>query len=203
MGTKAAGAIEHLDASDSTVWKATVGVVRCFPYGFRFVGGTTDDVALDCSYLQAARLEPEVTMSVAQQQNHGSVARWAVGGVFLEAFASRDYGRMNAILDPAVRLQAMLPEGPTVWEGAAEVTGTFRSWFGETEEFELIDAAVGEVIGRLHVSWRVRVRATPPSCDGWRVIEQHAYIDAGETIESIDLLSSGFRDDWGSNRLGS
>jgi hypothetical protein len=140
-------------------------------------------------------------MSVAQQQNLGPVARWAVGGVFLEAFASRDYPRMHAILDPAVRLRAMQPGGPKQWEGAAEVTGAFRSWFGKAGEFELIDAAVGEVIGRLHLSWRVRVRSTDG--DGWRVIEQHAYFDAGDTIESIDLLSSGFRDEGASDRLGS
>jgi hypothetical protein len=143
-------------------------------------------------------------MSVAQQQNHGSVARWAVGGVFLEAFANRDYQRMATILDPAVRLRAMLPVGPMARIGAAEVAGTFRSWFGETEEFELVDAAVGEVVGRLHLSWRVRVRAEPLDVGiGWRVIEQHAYIDAGDAIESIDLLSSGFREEWGSDRLGS
>jgi len=143
-------------------------------------------------------------MSVAQQQHSESVARWAVGGVFLEAFANRDYPRMATILGPAVRLRALLPEGPMAWEGAAEVVGTFRSWFGETEEFELVDAAVGEVVGRLHLSWRVRVRAeTPVVGVGWQVIEQHAYIDAGDTIASIDLLSSGFRVEGGSERRGS
>ena len=122
------------------------------------------------------------------------VARWSVGGVFLEAFASRDYQQMAATLSPEVRLRAMLPPGPMDWEGPVAVAGVFGSWFGSAADFELIDAAVGEVGGRLHLSWRVRVRPAPFGIgDGWHVIEQQAYADAGEAITSLDLLCSGFR----------
>lgn len=122
------------------------------------------------------------------------VARWSVGGVFLEAFATRDYQQMAATLSPEVRLRAMLPPGPMDWEGPATVAEVFGSWFGSAADFELIDAAVGEVGGRLHLSWRVRVRPAPFGIgDGWHVIEQQAYADAGEAITSLDLLSSGFR----------
>lgn len=122
------------------------------------------------------------------------VARWSVGGVFLEAFAKRDYQQMAATLSPEVRLRAMLPPGPMDWEGPATVAEVFGSWFGSAADFELIDAAVGEVGGRLHLSWRVRVRPAPFGIgDGWHVIEQQAYADAGEAITSLDLLCSGFR----------
>lgn len=122
------------------------------------------------------------------------VARWSVGGVFLEAFANRDYQQMAATLSPEVRLRAMLPPGPMDWEGPATVAEVFGSWFGSAADFELIDAAVGEVGGRLHLSWRVRVRPAPFGIgDGWHVIEQQAYADAGEAIASLDLLCSGFR----------
>jgi hypothetical protein len=122
------------------------------------------------------------------------VARWSVGGVFLEAFANRDYQQMAATLSPEVQLRAMLPPGPMDWEGPATVAEVFGSWFGSATDFELIDAAVGEVGGRLHLSWRVRVRPAPFGIgDGWHVIEQQAYADAGETITSLDLLCSGFR----------
>jgi hypothetical protein len=78
-------------------------------------------------------------------------------------------------------------------EGADEVAGAFSSWFGQAEDFELIDATVGEVGGRLHLSWRLRLRPAPFEIgDGWHVIEQQAYADAGDTIESLDLLCSGF-----------
>ena len=122
------------------------------------------------------------------------VARWSVGGVFLEAFAKRDYQQMAAALSPEVRLRAMLPPGPMDWEGPATVAEVFGSWFGSAADFELVDAAVGEVGGRLHLSWRVRVRPAPFGIgDGWHVIEQQAYADAGEAITSLDLLCSGFR----------
>ena len=97
-------------------------------------------------------------------------------------------------LSPEVRLRAMLPPGPMDWEGPATVAEVFGSWFGSAADFELIDAAVGEVGGRLHLSWRVRVRPAPFGIgDGWHVIEQQAYADAGEAITSLDLLCSGFR----------
>lgn len=122
------------------------------------------------------------------------VARWSVGGVFLEAFATRDYQQMAATLSPHVRLRAMLPPGPMDWEGPVTVAEVFGSWFGGAADFELIDAAIGEVGGRLHLSWRVRVRPAPFGIgDGWHVIEQQAYVDAGESITSLDLLCSGFR----------
>jgi len=123
-----------------------------------------------------------------------TVARWSVGGVFLEALANRDYHQMAATLAPSVQFRAMLPPGPMDWQGADAVSGVFSSWFGEAEDFELVDATVGEVGGRLHLAWRLRIRPAPFGIgDGWHVIEQQAYADAGDTIESLDLLCSGFQ----------
>lgn len=132
-------------------------------------------------------------MSIAQDRSAASTARWSVGGVFLEALANRDYGRMASTLGSGARFRAMLPPGPMDWEGAEEIAGVFSSWFGEAEDFELVDATVGEVGGRLHLSWRLRLRPAPFGIgEGWHVIEQQAYADAGDTIESLDLLCSGF-----------
>lgn len=122
------------------------------------------------------------------------VARWALGGAFLEALASRDYPRLAANLSDHARLRAMLPPGPTDYEGADSVAGAFRSWFGEAEDFELVDASVADVAGRLHLSWRLRVRPAPFGIgEGWHVIEQHVYADGSERIDSLTLLCSGFR----------
>jgi hypothetical protein len=126
-------------------------------------------------------------------QDPQTVARWSVGGVFLEALANRNFAALAATLAPDVRFRAMLPPGPMDWEGANTVSGVFGSWFGDAQEFELVDATVGEVGGRLHLSWRLRVRPAPFDIgDGWHVIEQQAYANAGDTIESLDLLCSGF-----------
>jgi len=123
-------------------------------------------------------------------------ARWSVGGAFLEALAARDHQQMAATLSADIRFRAMLPPGPMDWNGADEVAGVFTSWFGDAEDFELIDATVGEVGGRLHLSWRLRVRPAPFGIgDGWHVIEQQVYADAADTIDTLDLLCSGFRPD--------
>ena len=86
-----------------------------------------------------------------------TVARWSVGGVFLEALANRDFDRLAATLAPTVRFRAMLPRGPVDWEGAQAVSDAFGSWFGGADDFEVLDATVGEVGGRLHLSWRLRL----------------------------------------------
>ena len=131
----------------------------------------------------------------ATQDRH-TVARWGAGGLFLEALANRDFQRMASTLAPLVRFRAMLPRGPQDWSGSETVTGVFSSWFGDADEFELIDATVGEVGGRLHLSWRLRVRPAPFGIgDGWHVIEQQVYADASDRIDAIDLLCSGFRAD--------
>lgn len=122
------------------------------------------------------------------------VARWSIGGVFLEALASRDYQLMATTLAPLVRFRAMLPPGPIDREGPAATTEVFRSWFGRAEDFEVLDATVGEVGGHLHLSWRLRVRPAPFGIGaGWHVVEQHAYADTHDTIETLHLLCSGFQ----------
>ena len=121
------------------------------------------------------------------------VARWSVGGVFLEALANRNFEQLAATLAPEVRFRAMLPPGPMDWEGSGAVRDVFGSWFGCAEDFELVDATVGEVGGRLHLSWRLRLRPAPFGIGGgWHVIEQQVYADAGDSITSFDLLCSGF-----------
>ena len=135
-------------------------------------------------------------MSVTHDGSDAATARWSVGGAFLEALANRDYQRMADTLGPNVRFRAMLPPGPMNWDGSDEVANVFGSWFGDAVDFEVVDATVGEVGGRLHLSWRLRLRPAPFGIgEGWHVIEQQAYADAAETIDSLDLLCSGFRPD--------
>ena len=135
-------------------------------------------------------------MAITDDAHSQPAARWSVGGVFLEALTNRDYPRLASTLSADVRFRAMLPPGPVEWQGAAAVADAFSSWFGTAEDFELVDATVGEIGGRLHLSWRLRLRPAPFGIgDGWHVIEQQAYADASDTIEAVDLLCSGFHAD--------
>lgn len=124
-----------------------------------------------------------------------STTRWSVGGLLLEALAARDFDRMSDCFEPAATMRALLPPGPVEYQGATQIVESLRSWFGGAEDFEVLDGTVGEVGGRLHVAWRLRLRPTPWGDDAWHVIEQQAYLHAGERIGAIDLLCSGFQPD--------
>ncbi|MDP3712384.1 MAG: nuclear transport factor 2 family protein [Mycobacteriales bacterium] len=120
---------------------------------------------------------------------------WSVGGLFLEALAVRDFDRMADCFTPEATMRALIPPGLTECEGAAQIVDNIRCWFGAAEAFEVLDGTVGEVGGRVHVSWRLRLHPTPWGDDSWHVIEQQAYLRAGDRIEAIDLLCSGFQPD--------
>ena len=120
---------------------------------------------------------------------------WSVGGLLLEALAARDFTRMSDCFEPAASMRALLPPGLVKCQGATQIVENVRSWFGDAEEFEVLDGTIGEVGGRLHVAWRLRLRPKPWGDDAWHVIEQQAYLQAGEHIDAIDLLCSGFQPD--------
>jgi hypothetical protein len=133
-------------------------------------------------------------MSVVDEKDTAAAVGWSAGTGFLEGLANRDYGKVAASLAPNVRFRALLPPGAQEMTGPQAVADALRSWFGQAEQFELVDASMGEVAGRLHLSWRIRVRPAPFGIgDGWHVIEQQAYADAAESISTLDLLCSGFR----------
>src|SRR5258707_1220888 len=93
---------------------------------------------------------------------HGAatgVPQSAVAGSFLEGLAAQDFARIGGALPADARLRALLPSGPREWAGAEAIADRFARWFGGTEDFELVEAAVGEVGGRLHLHWRLRLRA--------------------------------------------
>ena len=73
----------------------------------------------------------------------------------------------------------------------------FTGWFDDFNEFELVDAAVGEVGPRLHLRWRLRVRAARMA-GRWLVVEQQVYADAdadgqiyGLSLAVLGLLPGG------------
>jgi hypothetical protein len=119
-------------------------------------------------------------------------------GSFLEGLAAQDFARLGGTLTAGVRLRALLPGGLWEWTGAEAIAGRFARWFGDTEDFELLEATVGEVGGRLHLHWRLRLRAERLGA-GWFTVEQQAYADTDESgrIARLDLLCTGYRPEGG------
>ncbi len=130
------------------------------------------------------------------------VPLFSVAGAFLEGLAAQDFPRMAETLDDDAHLRALVPVGLKEWHGPDEIIATFRRWFGDVEEFELVDALIGEVADRLHMRWRIRVRAQRHG-EGWFVVEQQVYADAGADgrIARLSLLCTGFRAETSSRAL--
>lgn len=123
-----------------------------------------------------------------------AVPEFALAGSFLEGLAAQDFTRLGGALAAEARLRALLPPGLHEWTGAEVIAGQFAVWFGDTEDFELLEATVGEVGGRLHLHWRLRLRAQRLGT-GWFTVEQQAYADTdnGGRIARLDLLCTGYR----------
>jgi hypothetical protein len=120
------------------------------------------------------------------------VPQFARAGSFLEGLAAQDFARLGGALAPGTRLRALLPLGLREWTGAEVIAGRFTGWFGDTGDFDLVEATVGEVGGRLHLQGRLRAERLG---GGWFTVEQQAYADTGEggRIARLDLLCTGYR----------
>ena len=124
------------------------------------------------------------------------VPQFALAGTFLEGLAAQDFGQLGGALAGDACLRALLPVGLREWAGAEAIAGRFAGWFGDTEDFELVEATVGEVGGRLHLRWRLRLRAERLGA-GWFTVEQQVYADTDDSgrIARLDLLCTGYRHD--------
>src|ERR1700728_4947607 len=114
--------------------------------------------------------------------DHGAaslVPQFARAGSFLEGLSAQDFAQLGGALAAAARLRALLPVGLREWTGAEEIAGRFAGWFGDTQDFDLVEATVGEVGGRLHLHWRVRLRAERLGA-GWVLFEQQGYAHTHE-----------------------
>jgi hypothetical protein len=127
-----------------------------------------------------------------------AVPQFALAGAFLEGLAAQDFAQLGGALAADACLRALLPAGLREWAGAEAIAGRFAGWFGATGDFELVEATVGEVGGRLHLHWRVRLRAERLGA-GWFTVEQQVYADTDGSgrIARLDLLCTGYRREGG------
>ena len=138
--------------------------------------------------------EPSAIADRKEQAINPEGPLFALAGSFLEGLAAQDFGRIGKALTADVKLRALLPGGLREWTGAEMIVAAFATWFGDTKDFELLKATVGEVGGRLHLHWRLRLQAERLG-PGWFTVEQQAYADAGADgrIGRLDLLCTGYR----------
>jgi hypothetical protein len=118
---------------------------------------------------------------------------FVAAGALLEALVTRDFERLAGTLTTDASLAALLPRGFDEWQGAAAIRSAFFGWFGEADEFEVVDASIGQVGSRLQLRWRIRVRAARFGGDPM-VVEQNVYAETAPDgrIAHLALLCSGF-----------
>ena len=131
-----------------------------------------------------------MTTSVADQ---GPNAAADIARRFLDCLAIQDFEALAANVSDDVRLSALLPGDTKEWHGPEKVKATFMRWFGNTQDFELVETTVDDLEPRVHMWWQARVRAERLG-EGWFKVEQHAYAETDEhnRIQHLWLTCSGY-----------
>ena len=116
----------------------------------------------------------------------------AIARTFLGGLVAQDFRAVAEAMAPDVHLRALLPAGLFEWTGP-DVSDRFERWFGDTESFASIDAAAGELAGRVHLRWRFRLQAERLG-PGPVLVEQAGYADVEEPagIVRLDLVCTGY-----------
>jgi hypothetical protein len=119
--------------------------------------------------------------------------QFATAGLFIERLTACDFDRLALALEPDVTLRALLPRGFREWAGRDEVCGAFATWFGGFDEYEMLDATVGQVGTQLQLRWRMHVHGGRLGPEDF-VVEQHCYATGGPSgrIQHMSLVCSGF-----------
>ena len=114
----------------------------------------------------------------------------SIAATWIEALARKQFGELESLLAPKVRFRALVPGEEVAVVGPHEVISSYRRWFEDKADFELLDGLGGMLIDRAFVRFRARVnRAGDPY-----LIDQTLWGDLEEgRFATIDLVCSGFR----------
>lgn len=121
-----------------------------------------------------------------------TTTRPPITGELVRAMSCRDFTAFEACLADDAHLRALVPSGPFELDGAATITERFETWFGGADDFALLEATAGAVGAKRYLRWRIRLNP-PGQPESGRVAEQHLFLTGTASIESIDLLCSGFQ----------
>jgi hypothetical protein len=115
------------------------------------------------------------------------------GEAFARAFAAKDATALRTVLSDAIDFQGLTPgrlfQASTGAAVAAEII--LGTWLARAHVDELCSVTAGQVAGREHVAYRIRVHR-----DGDEyLIEQQAYFDTGTDgrIHWMRVLCSGYQ----------
>lgn len=119
--------------------------------------------------------------------------KFAVAGRFIDGLAARDFDAVVGSLADDVAFRALLPRKVLDLVGSAAVRSTLDTWFGAAERWQLVEAVVSEIGGRVHLRWRLRL-TNPDVGPGTFLVEQQLYADTGPDgrLRDVALLCTGY-----------
>jgi SnoaL-like domain len=131
-----------------------------------------------------------------EQQITDQALRFAIAGRFIDGLGARDFDAVAGTLTDDVTFRALLPSKVLDRSGRDAVRSVLHTWFGAAERWEMIEAVVGEVGGRIHLRWRLRL-TNPDVGPGTFLVEQQVYADTGPDgrLRDVALLCTGYRRD--------
>ncbi len=102
---------------------------------------------------------------------------------------SHEFAQMQSLMNPDVRLRALLPGRTESWDGPEAAIAGIAGWFAKWS-LKLLEHRADNVAGRYCVVDRFDARHGEEHA----IIEQHVFWTIGASgIETMDLLCSGFR----------
>jgi hypothetical protein len=127
------------------------------------------------------------------QQTTDQALRFEVAGRFIDGVGARDFDAVVGTLTDDVIFRALLPRRVLDRSGRDAVRSVLDTWFGAAERWEMVEAVVGEVGGRIHLRWRLRL-TNPDIGPGTFLVEQQLYADAvpDGRLRDIALLCTGY-----------
>ena len=114
-----------------------------------------------------------------------------IGAAFAQALAGRDFGALQALLDPEVEFRALTPRRTWEASGDVETVSLFRGWFDEATVIERVEQVDLDSVGdRQHLVYRF----SGHDDDAPFVIEQQVYFTERDgRIDWMRMMCSGFR----------
>jgi SnoaL-like domain len=119
--------------------------------------------------------------------------RFEVAGRFIDGIGAHDFAAVAGALADDVTFRALLPSKVLERTGSDAVRRVLNTWFGAAEGWEMVEAVVGDVGGRIHLRWRLRL-TNPEIGPGSFLVEQQVYADTGPDgrLRDVALLCSGY-----------
>lgn len=109
----------------------------------------------------------------------------------LDAIATRDFEALAGCFAPDASLRILTPKRLREEAGRDDAAATFRRWFGDMEDFELVDGDVAEIADRVRIRWHTRGR---DPAKGVQENEHTGYAEIdGGLIVALNVSCAGFR----------